>query len=65
MAEAINLGSTDVIGIARPLAAEPFLVKDIIRGTKLQAKSDKFPHIQLLQVSHFDLQFFSVTTQTT
>ncbi|KAF8556694.1 FMN-linked oxidoreductase [Imleria badia] len=51
MAEAINLGSTDVIGIARPLTAEPFLVKDILRGTKLEAKSDKLPPIQLLRIA--------------
>ncbi|KAI9569118.1 hypothetical protein HD554DRAFT_2021049 [Boletus coccyginus] len=51
MAEAINLGSTDVIGIARPLTAEPFLVKDILRGIKLRAKPDKFPPIQLLRIA--------------
>ncbi|KAF8130584.1 hypothetical protein EV363DRAFT_1417217 [Boletus edulis] len=51
MAEAINLGSTDVIGIARPLTAEPLLVKDILRGTKVEAKSDKLPPIQLLRLA--------------
>lgn len=52
-----------VVGIARPLTAEPFLVKDILRGTKLGAKSDKFPPIQLLRVSHLILHF-SVMAQT-
>ncbi|KAN0078298.1 hypothetical protein V8E55_010355 [Tylopilus felleus] len=51
MAEAINLGLTDVIGIARPLTAEPFLVKDILRGTKVDAKPDKLPPIQLLRIA--------------
>ncbi|KAG8215831.1 hypothetical protein J3R82DRAFT_7773 [Butyriboletus roseoflavus] len=51
MAEAINSGSTDVIGIARPFTAEPFLVKDILQGTKLGAKSDKLPPIQLLRIA--------------
>ncbi|KAG6373627.1 hypothetical protein JVT61DRAFT_6288 [Boletus reticuloceps] len=51
MAEAINLGSTDVIGIARPLTAEPLLVKAILRGTKMEAKSDKLPPIQLLRLA--------------
>ncbi|KAH7886742.1 hypothetical protein F5I97DRAFT_1807504 [Phlebopus sp. FC_14] len=49
MAAAINGGFTDVIGVARPLAAEPFLVKDILRGEKHRAKEDKFPPGQLLR----------------
>ncbi|KAF9220583.1 FMN-linked oxidoreductase [Gyrodon lividus] len=51
MAEAINLGSTDVVGIARPLTAEPFLVKEILRGAKLRAKEDKLPPRQLLRIA--------------
>ncbi|KAG9312640.1 hypothetical protein JVU11DRAFT_7055 [Chiua virens] len=51
MAEAIRSGSTDVIGIARPLTAEPFLVKDMLRGIKVRAKTDKFPPIQLLRIA--------------
>ncbi|KAF9236780.1 hypothetical protein BU15DRAFT_49612 [Melanogaster broomeanus] len=51
MAEAILSGSTDVVGIARPLTAEPFLVKEILRGVKQRAKQDKFPPSQLLRIA--------------
>lgn len=39
-----------VVGIARPLTAEPFLVHEILRGAKLRANEDKFPPSQLLRV---------------
>ncbi|KIK94609.1 hypothetical protein PAXRUDRAFT_38528, partial [Paxillus rubicundulus Ve08.2h10] len=51
MAEAIHSGSTDVVGIARPLTAEPFLVNEILRGAKLRANEDKFPPSQLLRIA--------------
>ncbi|KIJ67337.1 hypothetical protein HYDPIDRAFT_165979 [Hydnomerulius pinastri MD-312] len=51
MAEAINSGSTDVIGIARPLTAEPFLVKEILSGVKTRAKKDRFPEGHLLRIA--------------
>ncbi|KAF8840281.1 FMN-linked oxidoreductase [Paxillus ammoniavirescens] len=51
MAEAIYSGSIDVVGIARPLTAEPFLVNEILRGAKLRAKEDKFPPSQLLRIA--------------
>lgn len=39
-----------VIGLARPLTAEPLLVRDILRGEKNKAKGDKFPESPMLRV---------------
>jgi 2,4-dienoyl-CoA reductase-like NADH-dependent reductase (Old Yellow Enzyme family) len=39
-----------VIGLARPLTAEPLLVRDILRGETEQAKGDKFPESPMLRV---------------
>jgi hypothetical protein len=38
MAEAINKHATDIIGLARPLTAEPHLVADFITGKSKAAK---------------------------
>ena len=42
-----------VIGLARPLAAEPFLVAEMLNGTKSRAKEDKFPVGQVFRVRRF------------
>ncbi|KAG2148901.1 hypothetical protein DEU56DRAFT_729964 [Suillus clintonianus] len=73
MADAVSQGAADMIGLARPLTAEPFLVRDILRGEKKKAKGDKFPESPMLRfvaseaqiaeigngqdISNFDNQF--------
>lgn len=42
-----------VVGLARPLAAEPFLVAEMLNGTKSRAKEDKLPPGQILRVGCF------------
>lgn len=49
MADAISRGAADIIGLARPLTAEPLLVRDILRGETMQAKGDKFPESPMLR----------------
>ncbi|KAG2067275.1 NADH oxidase [Suillus decipiens] len=49
MADAISRGAADIIGLARPLTAEPLLVRDILRGEKNGAKGDKFPESPMLR----------------
>lgn len=44
MAEAIESGSTQIVGLARPLTAEPYLCKEILAGTKDGAKSNAVPN---------------------
>lgn len=39
-----------VIGLARPLTAEPLLVRNILRGETKQAKGDKLPESPMLRV---------------
>ncbi|KIM51688.1 hypothetical protein SCLCIDRAFT_142711 [Scleroderma citrinum Foug A] len=51
MADAIRSGLTDVVGLARPLAAEPFLVAEMLNGTKSRAKEDKLPPGQILRIA--------------
>ncbi|KAH7908810.1 hypothetical protein BJ138DRAFT_1115504 [Hygrophoropsis aurantiaca] len=51
MSSAIIEGKTDMIGLARPLTAEPHLVKEILSGEKTRAKRDKFPPGQLLRIA--------------
>lgn len=51
MADAIRSGLTDVVGLARPLAAEPFLVAEMLNGTKSRAKEDKLPPSQILRIA--------------
>jgi hypothetical protein len=47
MAEAINEGSTDLIGLARPLTAEPHLIADLLSGVTKAAKPNLVnPNIQ-------------------
>lgn len=41
MTEAIEGGSTQMIGLARPLTAEPYLCRDLISGRVLSAKPNK------------------------
>ncbi|GAA5880378.1 hypothetical protein JCM1840_006196 [Sporobolomyces johnsonii] len=40
MEDALQQGSTDLIGLARPLTAEPYLIKDIIEGKSEGAKEN-------------------------
>lgn len=49
MAGAVSRGATDIIGLARPLTAEPFLVRNILRGETEEAKGDKFPESPMLR----------------
>lgn len=49
MADAISRGAADIIGLARPLTAEPLLVRDILRGETMQARGDKFPESPMLR----------------
>ncbi|KAG2113528.1 uncharacterized protein F5147DRAFT_48895 [Suillus discolor] len=49
MADAVLRGAADIIGLARPLTAEPLLVRDILRGEKNRAKGDKFPESPMLR----------------
>ncbi|OJA17442.1 hypothetical protein AZE42_05933 [Rhizopogon vesiculosus] len=49
MSDAVSQGATDMIGLARPLTAEPHLVRDILRGEKNKVKDDKFPDSPLLR----------------
>lgn len=49
MADAVLRGAADIIGLARPLTAEPLLVRDILRGEKNKAKGDKFPESPMLR----------------
>jgi 2,4-dienoyl-CoA reductase-like NADH-dependent reductase (Old Yellow Enzyme family) len=49
MADAISRGASDIIGLAKPLTAEPFLVRDILRGEKKKVKGDKFPESPMLR----------------
>ncbi|OAX37737.1 FMN-linked oxidoreductase [Rhizopogon vinicolor AM-OR11-026] len=49
MSDAVFQGATDMIGLARPLTAEPHLVRDILRGEKNKVKDDKFPDSPLLR----------------
>lgn len=51
MADAVRRNSTDVIGLARPLTAEPLLVTEILRGDKLHAKKNKFPYSQTFHIT--------------
>lgn len=38
MAEAISSGATQMVGLARPLTAEPYLCRDILAGRSTGAK---------------------------
>lgn len=49
MADTVLRGAADIIGLARPLTAEPHLVRDILRGEKKKAKGDKFPESPMLR----------------
>ncbi|KAJ8597291.1 FMN-linked oxidoreductase [Rhizopogon salebrosus TDB-379] len=49
MADAVSRGVADMIGLARPLTAEPLLVRDILRGEKKKVKDDKFPESPFLR----------------
>ncbi|KAI5983157.1 hypothetical protein EDC04DRAFT_2592049 [Pisolithus marmoratus] len=51
MVDAVRRNSTDVIGLARPLTAEPFLIMEILRGDKLHAKKNKFPYNQTFHIA--------------
>ena len=41
MAEAIQSGATQMVGLARPLCAEPFLCRDILAGKSQGARPNK------------------------
>jgi hypothetical protein len=41
MAEAIDSGATQMVGLARPLCAEPFLCRDILAGKSQGARPNK------------------------
>ncbi|EIW77753.1 NADH oxidase [Coniophora puteana RWD-64-598 SS2] len=51
MAIAVAEGHTDLVGMARPFAAEPFLALDILKGLKTGAKGDKFTPGQWLRLA--------------
>ncbi|EGN97259.1 hypothetical protein SERLA73DRAFT_169650 [Serpula lacrymans var. lacrymans S7.3] len=51
MAKAVDERAADIIGLGRPLTAEPLLVKELIAGEKTQAKGDKFPEGQLIRMA--------------
>jgi hypothetical protein len=44
MAEAISSGATQMVGLARPLTAEPYLCRDILSGKSQGAKINKGAH---------------------
>lgn len=41
MEQAISEGSTDLVGLARPLCSEPYLIRDIVEGKSEGAKENK------------------------
>lgn len=41
MEQALQEGSTDLVGLARPLCSEPFLIRDMIEGKSEGAKPNK------------------------
>ncbi|KAG0655068.1 hypothetical protein C6P46_001258 [Rhodotorula mucilaginosa] len=43
MEQALQEGSTDLVGLARPLCSEPFLIRDMIEGKSEGAKPNKSP----------------------
>ncbi|POY71493.1 hypothetical protein BMF94_5806 [Rhodotorula taiwanensis] len=43
MEQAISEGSTDLVGLARPLCSEPYLIRDIVEGKSEGAKENKSP----------------------
>ncbi|GAA5926703.1 hypothetical protein JCM3775_007015 [Rhodotorula graminis] len=43
MEEAIKSGATDLVGLARPLTAEPYLIRDMLDGKTDAARDNKFP----------------------
>ncbi|GAA5890377.1 hypothetical protein JCM8208_002796 [Rhodotorula glutinis] len=43
MEEAIASGATDLVGLARPLTAEPYLIRDMLDGKTDAARDNKFP----------------------
>lgn len=52
-----------VIGLARPLTAEPLLIGDMLRGEKKKVKDDKLPDSPLLRV-RMVVHFLSVHSLT-
>ncbi|KAJ9112703.1 hypothetical protein QFC22_006205 [Naganishia vaughanmartiniae] len=44
MAEAVSSGATQMVGLARPLTAEPYLCRDILSGKSQGAKPNKGAH---------------------
>ncbi|GAA5854616.1 hypothetical protein JCM9279_005712 [Rhodotorula babjevae] len=43
MEEALASGATDIVGLARPLTAEPYLIRDMLDGKTDAARDNKFP----------------------
>lgn len=41
MEQALQEGSTDLVGLARPLCSEPFLIRDMVEGKSEGAKPNK------------------------
>jgi hypothetical protein len=40
MEEALSSGATDIVGLGRPLTAEPYLIRDLIEGKQEAAKEN-------------------------
>jgi hypothetical protein len=40
MNEALSIGAADLVGLARPLTAEPYLCKELLAKEKLAAKAN-------------------------
>jgi 2,4-dienoyl-CoA reductase-like NADH-dependent reductase (Old Yellow Enzyme family) len=47
MEQALQEGSTDLVGLARPLCSEPFLIRDMIEGKSEGAKPNKSVSIHI------------------
>ncbi|KAH7925756.1 FMN-linked oxidoreductase [Leucogyrophana mollusca] len=60
MSSAVKSGATDIIGLARPLTAEPHLVKKILSGKTDRAKGDQFPPSQLLRIAASGIQMAEI-----
>ncbi|GAA6045974.1 hypothetical protein JCM8097_002750, partial [Rhodosporidiobolus ruineniae] len=43
MEQALQDKATDIIGLARPLTAEPYLIKEMLEGKKTAAAENKVP----------------------
>jgi 2,4-dienoyl-CoA reductase-like NADH-dependent reductase (Old Yellow Enzyme family) len=47
MEEALQGGATDIVGLARPLTAEPHLIREFVEGKKEKARENKMVRLSL------------------